>query len=115
MAACPGEHTYQALGHHTLAEIALQEGDEQRAQAELQHALKILESAQAPLAQWRVHALAAQLAKRQHRLAESERYRALSAATISSLAAALEQASDLRQSLLAAKPVQIILNGAAAA
>jgi DNA-binding winged helix-turn-helix (wHTH) protein len=61
LAARPGERTYLALGHRTLALVAQAAGDSPRAQVEVSRALAVLEGAEAPLALWRVHATAAQL------------------------------------------------------
>jgi ATP/maltotriose-dependent transcriptional regulator MalT len=61
LAARPGERTYLAMGHRTLALVAQAAGDSPRAQVEVSRALAVLEGAEAPLALWRVQAMAAQL------------------------------------------------------
>lgn len=109
LAAVPGERTYMALGHNTLAEVAVAEHDQQQAQTELQRALALLDDAEAPLAQWRVYASVADLAASQGRRAEAQQYWKLSAKTVTGLAAMLDHAPELRQSLLAAAPVRTIL------
>ena len=61
-AAAPGERTWMALGARLLARIAMARGDHKRVRVEMARALRALGGADAPVAAWRVHATAADLA-----------------------------------------------------
>jgi tetratricopeptide (TPR) repeat protein len=82
LAAQSGERTYLALGRRTLAEIALTEQHWDQAEEDLRRALAVLGETEAPLAAWRVYALAAEFYGKQGRKAEARRYRSHSAAII---------------------------------
>jgi tetratricopeptide (TPR) repeat protein len=109
LAAKPPERTYLALGHRLLAEIALRQRHWDKAQTELARALAVLEEAEAPLAAWRVYALAAELYGEQGRKAEARRYRSHSAAIIDQLANSLDSGDPLRDLFLSAPPVRAVL------
>ena len=109
LAAKPPERTYLALGHRLLAEIALRQRHWDKAQTELVKALAVLEEAEAPLAAWRVYALAAELYGEQGRKAEARRYRSHSAAIIDQLANSLDSGDPLRDLFLSAPPVRAVL------
>jgi tetratricopeptide (TPR) repeat protein len=111
-AAPPGERTYLALGHRTLAEIALAGRDWDQAEAELKQALGALEGSEAPLAEWRVYATVAQFCQQRGHKAEAKRYWTRSAATINHLAESLVEAKELRASLLSHPQVKTILRHA---
>jgi tetratricopeptide (TPR) repeat protein len=61
LAALPGERTYLALAHQTLAEIDMAEEQWEDAEVEVSKALAVIEGAEIPLAEWRVCETAAQL------------------------------------------------------
>jgi DNA-binding winged helix-turn-helix (wHTH) protein/tetratricopeptide (TPR) repeat protein len=113
LAAGPGERTYLALGRRTLTAIALAERRWDQAEATLSQALSVLEGAEAPLAAWRVYATAAQLHQQRGRRGEAAHYWERSATILHRLADSLEDAAELRQSLLAHPPVQAIFRCAA--
>lgn len=115
LAAVPGERSYMALGHNTLAEIAVAEHDQQQAQNELKRAMAVLEGAEVPLAQWRVYATAAELADSLGNHAEAEQYWTRSATILNRLAARLESTPELRRTFLNAAPVRAILSHVPAA
>jgi DNA-binding winged helix-turn-helix (wHTH) protein/tetratricopeptide (TPR) repeat protein len=112
LAAPSGERTYLALGHRTLAEIALAGKDWDQTEAELRQALGALEGSEAPLAEWRVYATVAQFHQQRGHKAEAKRYWVRSAATINRLARSLVEAEELRASLLKHPQVKTILRHA---
>jgi DNA-binding winged helix-turn-helix (wHTH) protein/tetratricopeptide (TPR) repeat protein len=101
LAAQPGERTYLALGRRMLAEVAMAERNWDQAEAEIGRALAVLEGVEAPLAEWRVYATAAQLHERQGRKAEADSFWAQGVAVLNRLADSLKDTDPLRQSLLA--------------
>jgi hypothetical protein len=92
-----------------LAEIALAEHDDARAEAELSRALAALKGAEAPLAEWRVHETAARLRTRRKQMSQARRHRARSAATLTRLIDSLRDWPELQRSLRSASRVQAIL------
>jgi len=91
LAASPGERTYLALAHRTLAEIAIANQQLDEAENEVSLALAALEGAEAPLAEWRVCATAAQLYEQVGRTDEAADHRRRSAETLSRLAGSLSE------------------------
>jgi tetratricopeptide (TPR) repeat protein len=108
MAATSGEKTYLALGHQTLAEVAMIERDWDQAETAITRALSVLKGAKAPLAEWRVCATAAQLYERLSRAADAAQHWQRSAEVLSRLADSLGKDHHLRQSLLTNITVQAI-------
>jgi DNA-binding winged helix-turn-helix (wHTH) protein len=100
LAAQPGERTYLALAHRTLAEIAMAASQFDEAENEVSRALAAIESAEAPLAEWRVRATAAHLYEQLGRASEADDHQRRSAETLNRLAGSLSEADRLRQSLL---------------
>jgi DNA-binding winged helix-turn-helix (wHTH) protein/tetratricopeptide (TPR) repeat protein len=113
MATAPGQRTWLAFGRLTLAEIALAEGVPDQAEHQIAKALAALEDIEAPLAQWRVYAMAARLRQEAKQDTEAEWYRSMSAQILSQLAQSLVETPTLRDALLNAVPVQELLGGAA--
>ncbi len=111
LAAPPGERTYLALAHRTLAEIAMAAQQWDEAENEISRALAMIEGAKAPLAEWRVCATAAQLDEQLGRTTEAADHRRRSADALNRLADSLSDADQLRQSLLNEPAVQAILKG----
>ena len=112
VATPPGERTYLALSQGMLTEIALAQHKWEDAEAALSQALAVLEGAEAPLAEWRVCALAARLHTQRRRTAEAARYWTRGATVLQRLADSLGAAEDLRHSLLTIPAVQTILHHA---
>jgi len=112
LAAHPGERTYLALGQRMLAEIALAERKWEQAEVAVSQALAVLEGAEAPLAEWRVCATAAQLYQRRGDKAEARIYWTRSAAVLKQLADSLSEVPALRESLLNSPPVRGVLRRA---
>jgi hypothetical protein len=116
LAAQPGERTYPALGHQTLAEVAMVKPglgpnpgtNFEEAEAAITKALATLDDAEAPLAQWRVHMTAAQLYERLGRSADAVDSWRRSADTLLQLANSLDPDDPLRESLLADPTAQAI-------
>jgi hypothetical protein len=61
LAGGPSERTYLALAYQTLAEVALLEQNRGAAESFIKQALEMIETGEAPLAEWRVCAAAARL------------------------------------------------------
>jgi tetratricopeptide (TPR) repeat protein len=95
-----GERTYQALARRTLAEVALARHDWDQAEAELSQALLLLDGNELPLAEWRVHATAAQLHRRRRCRTAANQSRARSLAVLRRLANSLGPDDTLRQHML---------------
>jgi len=106
LASAPGEKSYLALAGELLARIALREGDRPGAERALRDALAAIEGADLPMAAWKVHATAAEMAAGR---VEAEAHRERSAAVLGSLAASLGAVPALRERFLAAAPVRAML------
>ena len=102
------EKTYLALGYQTQAEVAMIARDWDQAQSTISNALAVLESAKAPLAEWRACATAAQLHERLGRTDQASQSWQRSADALNRLANSLDKESQLRQSLLSHPTVQAI-------
>jgi tetratricopeptide (TPR) repeat protein len=111
LAATSGERTYLALGHRGLAEAALLEGDRPRAEREVAEALGAIEGFEAPLAEWRVCALAGRLEEARERRPRAHAYWVRCAAVLERLASSLED-NELQRSFLAHPVVQLAVRKA---
>jgi hypothetical protein len=69
-----------------------------------------MEGFEVPLAAWRVHAMAAELNRRQGDERAAGRHRSLSRATVLALANSLVDHARLRATFLAAPPVRTIID-----
>jgi DNA-binding winged helix-turn-helix (wHTH) protein/tetratricopeptide (TPR) repeat protein len=101
LAARPPERTYLALGRRMLAETARIAGDRVRAGRELALALSVLDRAEAPLAEWRVHEAAARLYGERKQTTRARHHRAQGAAVLTRLADSLRDWPELTRCLLA--------------
>jgi DNA-binding winged helix-turn-helix (wHTH) protein/tetratricopeptide (TPR) repeat protein len=99
LAAPPGERTYLALAHRTLAEIAMAAGQWDEAENDVSLALAALEGTEAPSAEWRVRATTAQLYEQLGHVAEAARHWRRSADALDRLAESLDEDDRLRKSL----------------
>lgn len=63
LAALSGQRTYLALGKRLLAEIAIAEGHHEEAESQIEQARAAIENFEAPLAEWRVFATSAEIAR----------------------------------------------------
>jgi DNA-binding winged helix-turn-helix (wHTH) protein/tetratricopeptide (TPR) repeat protein len=100
LAAAPGERTYLALGHRGRAEAALGEGDRATAERQVAEAIAVLDGFEAPLAEWRVYATAAQIEEARDRRSRAEAYWRRSVAALDRLATSLKDDDDLCRSFL---------------
>jgi len=105
------ERTWQALAWDTNARVATAEGDFNRAQSCIGHALSAMEGFEVPLAAWRAHGTAAELYTRRGNDAAAEQHRASSRATILRLADSLPLDEPLRARFLSAPSVRRIVDG----
>jgi tetratricopeptide (TPR) repeat protein len=108
LAAQPGERTYLALAHRTLAEIAMATQQWGEAENEVSRALIALEGTEAPSAEWRVCATTAQLYEQLGHVAEAARHWRRSADALDRLAESLGADDQLRESLSAVPSAQLI-------
>jgi DNA-binding winged helix-turn-helix (wHTH) protein/tetratricopeptide (TPR) repeat protein len=103
------ERTWQALAWETSARVAMAGGDHQHASTCIDNALSAMEGFEVPLAGWRVHASAAELARRQGNERAAGRHRSLGAAIALALANSLADHQHLRDTFLAAPAVRAIV------
>lgn len=104
-----GERTWKALAWEANTRVAMAEGDLERAQDFIETALSTVDAFELPLAHWRAHATAADLAELRGHAESARQHRALSRATILELATSLAADEPLRRSFLSAAPVVRIL------
>jgi DNA-binding winged helix-turn-helix (wHTH) protein len=97
LAGAPSERTYVALAFQTLAEVAIAEENRSAAESFIKQALEVIESGDAPLAEWRVCATAASLFEGSDQAAYLWRR---STESLYRLAFSLGDAGRLRQTLL---------------
>lgn len=110
MAGRPRERGYLAAGHALLAELALCAGEQGRAQGAIERALAVLDGAEAPLAAWRIQALAARIHEHRGAKARARQSWSQSAEIIVRLADSVGTHPALRDSFLAAPPVCAVLS-----
>jgi hypothetical protein len=110
--ARPGERTYLALGRGSA--IAIHEGRGAAADDAVARALDALAGGGAPLAEWRVHAVAAAGAERARARDVATRHWARSAEALRALADSLgEDDAEIRASLLESPVARSVLAGSA--
>ena len=101
-----GNSVVHGLACEAAARVAMARGTLERAESLVRQASKIADT---PVVAWRAHATAWELSRRLKRTAEAERHRARAEALVLQLAESFDARDPLRQSLLAAAPVQQIL------
>jgi hypothetical protein len=101
-----GNSVVHGLACEAAARIAMARGTHERAEELVRRASTIADT---PIVAWRAHATAWELSRRLRRPAEAERQRARAESLVLQLAQSFEARHPLRQSLLAAQPVQKIL------
>jgi DNA-binding winged helix-turn-helix (wHTH) protein/tetratricopeptide (TPR) repeat protein len=106
------ERTWQGLGWETNARVAMAASDFEQGWDYITRALKTIEDFEVPLAEWRVHATAAELCERAGDTQRAEQHRASSRATIMRLANSLGSDEMLRRIFLSAPAIREILDGA---
>jgi tetratricopeptide (TPR) repeat protein len=108
-AIATAERTWQALAWEVNARVAMAEIDLKRAQGCVSRALATMEGFEIPLAGWRVHSTAAEVAQRSEDIESSQRHREISRAAILKLANSLPPEDPLRKAFLSAVSVTKIL------
>jgi hypothetical protein len=104
------ERTWQALAWEANARVGVAGGDHHRARTCIEKALSTMEGFEVPLAAWRVHAMAADLNRRQGDERAAGRHRSLGHATVLGLANSLVDHARLRATFLAAPLVRSIVD-----
>jgi hypothetical protein len=97
LAAATAECTWTALAHHARARVAILERDSLCARREIALGFAAIDGREAPLAEWRLHALAGDLLDDPSLLAQAR-------TAILQLASSLAAGDPLRECLLAASP-----------
>ncbi len=103
------ERTWQALAWEASARVAIAEGELERAGHCIRSALTSMEGFELPLADWRVHATAADVYGRAGDIARANQLRELSRTTILKLANSLSMEETLRETFLSAPAVRSVL------
>jgi DNA-binding winged helix-turn-helix (wHTH) protein len=111
-AAATAERTYQALAWDTNARIALAAGDARLASERVARALAAVDGGEAPVAGWRAHATAADVAIALDDEAGAARHRHASREIVRHLAASLGPNDALRRTFLAAPSVASVTSTA---
>jgi tetratricopeptide (TPR) repeat protein len=106
LAGPPGEKTYLALAHLTIAETAQESRDARGAGEALDRAFRVIEGTNVPLAEWRVYEAAARLHEQNGDAEEAARHRESSLKLLNRLAESLDETDRLRHSLLSAMAIQ---------
>jgi len=113
LAARPGQRTYLASARRILSQIALAQGDNDEAESQIALAREVLENAEAPLAEWRVFATSAEIARRNSHPDLAAACNARAMAVVERIATSLSENEAVRQSLLSAPEIQSVLRPAA--
>jgi tetratricopeptide (TPR) repeat protein len=103
------ERTWQALAWEVSARVAMAEGDLERAGHCTRSALTSMEGFELPLADWRVHATAADIYSRMGDIPRAKQLRERSRTTILKLANSLPMEETLQKTFLSAPAVRSVL------
>ena len=106
------ERTWQALAWEVSSRVAMAQGDLELAGHCIRRALATIEGFELPLADWRVHATAADVYSRAGDTARAKQLRALSRTTIRKLASSLSMEQTLQETFLSAPAVRSVLETA---
>jgi DNA-binding winged helix-turn-helix (wHTH) protein len=104
------ERTWQALAWEASARVANADLDLERSRQCIAHAIESMKGFDTPLAAWRVHATAADLARLTGRNEESAHHRDLSRATVLQLANSLPADHHLRTTFLTSYAVSRVIS-----
>jgi tetratricopeptide (TPR) repeat protein len=104
-----GNVALRALAWDTRAGVAMAGGDEQFADESLRNAFALLDNGRAPIAAWRVHATAANLARRKREPVVAEEHRKAALNIIACLGNSYQEGHPLRKTLLSARPLSRLL------
>jgi hypothetical protein len=112
VACATAERTWQALAWEVNARIAMAVGEPERAQDCITKALSAMDGFEVPLAEWRVHATAAELSELRGHSGVAKHHRELSRATVLRLAHSLPEDHPLRITFLSTPSISTIVAGA---
>jgi DNA-binding winged helix-turn-helix (wHTH) protein/tetratricopeptide (TPR) repeat protein len=115
LAEPPGERTYLALAHLLIAETAMNDADWNEADAAVERAINVTAGADAPMAEWRVWAVAARLNELRGFSGEATDQWQRSLQGLNRLADSLEKSDRLHDSILGAAVFQNIRRASSAA
>lgn len=104
-----GNVVLRALACDARARGAMAGGDEQFADESLRNAFTLLDNGSAPLAAWRIHATAANLARRKREPAAAEEHRKAAFNIIACLGDSFQADHPLRETLRSARPLSRLL------
>ena len=107
------ERTWQALAWETNVRVAINDRDLERANECLATALQTMDNFEVPLAEWRVHATAANLYEMQGNKFSARHHFELSRSTIMKLADSLQPNETFRNTFLSSPVISSILRAAA--
>ena len=99
----------RALAWDARARVAMAGGDDQFADESLRNAFELLVNGRAPIAAWRIHATAANLARRKKEPVAAEEYRKAAFNIIVRLGDSYQAGHPLRETLLSARPLTRLL------
>ena len=108
------ERTWQALAWRAMGLVALHEQDLERARACVDEALNLVGSHELPLAGWRVHAVAAEVARAASDERGARHHSDIASELVQKLADSLSEEEPLREVFLRAPPVAALLGQRAA-
>jgi DNA-binding winged helix-turn-helix (wHTH) protein len=109
VACSTAERTWQALAWEANARVALAACELERARDCITNALTAMDGFEVPLAEWQVHATAAELSERSGRLEAAQHHGGRARSTIQRLADSLPAGDPLRKTFLSAPRIQQIL------
>jgi tetratricopeptide (TPR) repeat protein len=112
VACSTAERTWQALAWEANARIAMAVSDPERAKDCITKALTAMDGFEVPLAEWRVHATAAEFSELHGHSRAAKHHRELSRATVLRLAHSLPEDDPLRITFLSTPPISTIVAGA---
>jgi tetratricopeptide (TPR) repeat protein len=100
-----GNVDMRALAWDARSRVAMAGGDDHFAEESLRNAFALLDNGRAPIAAWRIHATAANLARRKREPVAAEEHRNAAFNIIASLANSYQAGHPLRETLLRARPL----------
>jgi DNA-binding winged helix-turn-helix (wHTH) protein/tetratricopeptide (TPR) repeat protein len=111
VACATAERTWQALAWEVNARIAMAVSEPERAQDCITKALTAMDGFEVPLAEWRVHATAAELSEALGEIDVAQHHARRSRSTVVRLADSLPASHPLRKTFLSAPRISAILAG----
>jgi len=111
LACATAERTWQALAWEVNARIAMAVSEPERARDCITKALMAMDGFEVPLAEWRVHATAAELSEALGEIEVAQHHARRSRSTVVRLADSLPASHPLRKTFLSAPRISAILAG----